>query len=51
MKYLIKERSIRISLVVQWIRICLRMQGTWVQSLVLEYPTCQGVTQPTRHSY
>ena len=34
------------SLVVQWLRICLPMQGTWVQSLVQEDPPCQGATKP-----
>ena len=34
-----KEKT---SLVVQWIRICLPTQGTWVQSLVREDPTCGG---------
>ena len=28
------------SVVIQWLRICLPMQGTWVQSLVWEDPTC-----------
>ena len=39
------------SLVVQWIRICLAMQGTWVQSLVLEGPTCCRATKPMAHNY
>ena len=30
------ERENRASLVVQWLRIHLPMQGTWVQSLVQE---------------
>ena len=30
----------RASLVVQWLRICLSVQETWVQSLVWEDPTC-----------
>ena len=33
----------RMSLVVQWIRIHLPRQGTWVQSLVWEDYTCCGV--------
>ena len=33
------------SLVVQWSRICLLMQGTCVQSLVGEDPTCQRATK------
>ena len=32
------------SLVVQWLRIQLPMQGTWVWSLVQEDPTCYGTT-------
>ena len=39
------------SLVVQWLRICLLMQGTWVQSLVWEDSTCRGATRPQRHDY
>ena len=37
--------------VVQWLRICLLMQGTWVQSLVWEDPTCCGATKPVCHNY
>ena len=39
------------SLVAQWLRICLPMQGTWVQALVWEDPTCRGATKPVRHNY
>ena len=35
------------SLVVQWLRICLPRQGTWVRSLVQEDSTCCGATKPT----
>ena len=45
------KMSCRISLVVQWIRIPLPMQGTWVQALVREDPTCSGTTKPVRHNY
>ena len=38
------------SLVVQWLRICLLMQGTQVQALVWEYPTCRGATRPVSHN-
>ena len=38
-------------LVVQWLRICLSMQGTCVPSLVWEYPTCHGATKPACHNY
>ena len=39
------------SLVVQWLIICLPVQGTWVRALVREDPTCHGATKPTRHNY
>ena len=39
------------SLVVQWLRISLPMQGTRVQALVREDPTCRGATKPVRHNY
>ena len=41
----------RTSLVVQWLRICLPMEGTNVQSLVWEDPTCRRATKPMRHNY
>ena len=31
---------------VQWLRICLPMQGTRVRALVWEDPTCHGATGP-----
>ena len=43
--------SIRASLVVQWLRIRLPMQGTQVCALVREDPTCCGATKPVRHNY
>ena len=39
------------SLVAQWLRICLPVQGTRVRSLVWEDPTCHGATKPVRHDY
>ena len=39
------------SLVAQWVRIRLPMQGTRVQALVREDPTCLGATKPVRHNY
>ena len=39
------------SLVVQWLRICLPMQGTQVRVLVREDPICCGATRPVRHNY
>ena len=42
----IPDNPPRTFLVVQWLRICLPMQGIWVQSLVQEDPTCCGATKP-----
>ena len=39
------------SLVVQWLRIHLLMQGTWVRALVPEDPTCCRAAKPVRHNY
>ena len=41
----------RTSLVAQWLRIRLPMQGTRVRALVREDPTCCGATKPVRHNY
>ena len=41
----------RASLVAQWLRICLPMQGTRVRALVWEDPTCHGATGPVSHNY
>ena len=41
----------RASLVAQWLRICLPMQGTWVRALVWEDPTCCRATKPVSHNY
>ena len=43
--------KIKSSLVAQWLRICLPMQGTRVRALVQEDPTCRGATKPVRHNY
>ena len=45
------KKKIGISLVAQWLRIHLPMQGTWVRALVREDPTCRRVTKPVRHNY
>ena len=39
------------SLVAQWLRIRLTMQGTRDRALVQEDPTCRGATKPVRHNY
>ena len=44
-------KNYRASLVAQWLRIRLLMQGTWVQALVWEDPTCHGAAKPMRHNY
>ena len=44
-----KKQNLGASLVAQWFRICLPMQGTRVQALVWEDPTCCGVTKPVSH--
>ena len=48
---IIKKSTNRASLVAQWLRICLPMQGTWVRALVWEDPTCCGATRPLSHTY
>ena len=45
------KTTMRASLVVQWLRICLPMQGTRVRALVWEDPTCHGATGPVSHNY
>ena len=40
-----------VSLVAQWLRIRLPMQGTRVRALIREDPTCRGATKPMRHNY
>ena len=46
----LKELRDRTSLVAQWLRIRLPMQGTLVRALVQEDPTCRRATKPMRHS-
>ena len=49
--YYIKILKSRASLVAQWLRIRLPMQGTRVRALVREDPTCHGATKPVCHNY
>ena len=44
-------KTVGTFLVVQWLRIRLPMQGTLVQALVQEDPTCRGATKPMCHNY
>ena len=45
----VKEGIQGTSLVVQWLRICLPMQGTRVWSLAWEHSTCHGAAEPVYH--
>ena len=47
----ISKTMLRASLVAQWLRIRLSMQGTRVRALVWEDPTCRGATGPVHHNY
>ena len=46
-----KVKSVGASLVAQWLRIRLPMQGTQVHALFREDPTCRGATKPVHHDY
>ena len=50
-EYIYQNNEIGTSLVAQWLRIRLPMQGTWVRALVQEDPTCHGATKHARHNY
>ena len=39
------------SLVAQWLRVCLPVQGTRVRALVWEDPACHGAAGPVSHNY
>ena len=45
------KSTLGASLVVQWLRICLLMQGTRVRTPVWENPTCHRATKPVSHNY
>ena len=45
------NKKLRASLVAQWLRICLPMQGTRVRALVWKDPTCRGASRPMSHNY
>ena len=46
----VKNPPAGASLVAQWLRICLLMQGTRVRALVWEDPTCRGAAGPVSHN-
>ena len=50
-KDIIKNTALGVSLVAQWLRIRLPMQGTRVRALVQEDPTCRRATKPVRHNH
>ena len=51
-RYLLYFRdNFRTSLVVQWVRILLPMQGTWIQSLVWKDFTCHRAAKSERPNY
>ena len=45
----LKRVTTGASLVIQWLKICLAIQGTSVQSLIQEDPTYCGATEPMGH--
>ena len=47
----VKKHYDRASLVAQWLRIRLPMQGTRVRAPVREDPTCRGVARSVSHNY
>ena len=44
-------KNLGTCLMVQWVEICLSMQGTQVPSLVREDPTSLGATKLVCHNY
>ena len=46
----LKNYRMRASLVAQWLRVRLPMQGTRVRVLGWEDPTCRRATRPVRHN-
>ena len=51
LRILSSRKGVRASLVAQWLRIRLPMQGTRVQALVQEDPTCRRATKPVSHNH
>ena len=48
---IIKKSTNRVSLVAQWLRVRLPMQGTCVHAPVREDPTCRGAAGPVSHGH
>ena len=54
MYYIRKFKVFKIwetSPVVQWLRICLSILGTWIPSPLQKDPMCQGAAKPMCHNY
>ena len=47
----LQKTVVGASLVAQWLRISLPVQGTRLRALVREDPTCRGATKPVHHTY
>ena len=45
------QKNLRTSLVGQWLRICVPVLGTQIQSLLQEDSTCCGAMKPLTHNY
>ena len=45
-----KNTTMGASLVAQWLRVCLLVQGERVRALVWEDPTCRGAARPVSHN-
>ena len=48
--FVLLKNYLRASLVAQWLRICLLMQGTRVRALAWEDPTCRRAAGPVSHN-
>ena len=46
----ISNHHVGASLVAQWLRVCLLVQGTRVRALVWEDPACRGAAGPVGHN-
>ena len=51
MKVQAEKYPVGASLMAQWLRILLPIQGTRVWALVWEDPTCCGAAKPVHHNY
>ena len=46
-----RTSTLGASVVTQWLRICLPMQGTWIWFLIQEEPSCCRANTPICHNY